>query len=511
MRNARIGIALTLVLIMVLGVMPFAAAEGKADTIIVGRLSDSAYLEPNAPTYGVAEALITQQIFEGLVTVDEKGTEILPCLATEWSIDDTGTVYTFKLKPGVKFSDGTPVTGEDWVWSFYRARDTETSAYAFIAADIKTVEADDSTVTITLNEPSAAFLAELCCFNMVVGSKARFDKLGEEAYMLDPIGTGPYMIEEWVKEDHITLTANPYYHVEGMPLTKTIRFNVISDDNTRLLQLQAGQIDIMPDLPFTMTDIIKSDATQALSIFPSTQIRYLILNTTVAPFNDPAVRKALLMGINKQEISDVVAGEYGAPVAAHVSEAEGKWFNGDLKVQTYDPDGAKKMLADAGYTEPVKFTISVRSGSEVYEQIAILLKSELDKAGFDVTLELLERAALSEMYQNLKHQATILQWVDDIIDPSGIIGFTCEYNQSSAWYTGLKDEALEKLSVDARKQLDETKRVEMYHEIQSRIYDNANVIALFRNAFAYAASTKVEGLNVSPFSVFFAKTLTKNQ
>ena len=133
--------------------------------------------------------MITQQIFEGLVTVDENGTVILPCLATEWSVDETGTVYTFKLKPDVKFSDGTPVTGEDWVWSFYRARDTETSAYAFIAADIKTVEADDSTVTITLNEPSAAFLAELCCFNMVVGSKARFDKLGEEAYMLDPIGT----------------------------------------------------------------------------------------------------------------------------------------------------------------------------------------------------------------------------------------------------------------------------------------------------------------------------------
>ena len=122
----------------------------------------------------------------------------------------------------------------------------------------------------------------------------------------------------------------------------------------------------------------------------------------------------------------------------------------------------------------------------------------------------LERAALSEMYQNLKHQATILQWVDDIIDPSGIIGFTCEYDQSSAWYTGLKDEALEQLSKDARKELDEAKRVEMYHEIQSRIYDNANVIALFRNAFAYAASAKVEGLHVSSFSVFFAKTLTKN-
>jgi len=510
MKRTQILLALLTVLALMSGLVPMALAEN-ADVIIVGRLSDSSYVEPNAPSYGVAEAIITQQMFEGLVTVDDTGTEILPCLATDWTIDETGMLYKFNLKPDVKFSDGTPVTGEDWVWSLYRARDTETSAYAFIAAAIDTVEADDATVTITLKEPSASFLAELCCFNMVVGSKARHDALGEDAYLLDPIGTGPYMLTEWAKEDHITLVANPYYHVEGYPKTPEIRFNVIPDDNTRLMQLQAGQIDIMPDLPFTMTDIVDSDSSLNLSVFPSTQIRYLILNTTIAPFDDPIVRKALLMGMDKQQISDIVAGEYGAPVAAHVSEAEGKWHNADLAVQDYDPEGAKQLLTDAGYTLPISFTISVRAGAEVYEQIAILLKSQLDKSGFNVTLEMLERAALNEAYQNLKHQATILQWVDDIVDPSGIIGFTCEYDQSNAWYTGLVDEELEQLAIDARKQLDEAARVAMYHDIQARIYDNANVMALFRNAFAYGSSTKVSGLNVSPFSVFFTKTLVKEK
>ncbi|GHV26124.1 diguanylate cyclase [Clostridia bacterium] len=511
MKQTRIVLALLLTLVMALGVFPMAVVAENADVIVVGRLSDSAYLEPNAPTYGVAEAVITQQVFEGLVTVDETGTEILPSLATDWTINDDGTVYTFNLKSGVTFSDGTPVKGEDWEWSLYRARDMETSAYAFIAASIDTVEADESTVKITLKEPSASFLAELCCFNMVVGSKARWEALGEEAYLLDPIGTGPYLVKEWAKEDHITLTANPYYHVEGFPLTPEIRFNVVSDDNTRLMQLQAGQIDIVADLPFTMTDIVKDDPSLTLSVFPSTQIRYLILNTTLAPFDDPIVRKALLMGIDKQQISDIVAGEYGAPVAAHVSEAEGKWHNSDLVVPAYDPEGAKALLTEAGYTLPITFTISERAGAEVYEQIAILLKSQLDKAGFSVNLEMLERAALSDMYTNLRHQATILQWVDDIVDPSGIIGFTTEYDQSNAWYTGLHDEDLEQLSIDARKQLDETKRVEMYHEIQARIYDNANTIALFRNAFAYGSSSKISGLNVSPFSVFFTKTLVKEK
>ncbi len=510
MKPMKSLVALLIALSILVGMGAFALAEN-ADSITIARLSDSAYLEPNAPTYGVAEAIITQQIFEGLVTVDEAGTEIIPCLATDWTIDETGTLYTFNLKPDVKFSDGTPVTGEDWVWSFYRARDTETSAYAFIAAAIDTVESDGATVKITLKEPSASFLAELCCFNMVVGSKARYDALGEEAYVLDPIGTGPYMVQEWVKEDHIILVANPNYHEPGFPLTKEIRFNVVSDDNTRLMQLQAGQVDITPEIPFTMTDIVKGDSALTLSIFPSTQIRYMELNTTLPPFDDINVRHALLMGIDKQEISDIVAGEYGAPVAAHVSEAEGKWHNASIPVQPFDPEGAKALLTESGYTEPVKFAISVRAGSEVYEQIAILMKSQLDKAGFDVTVELLERAALSDKYQNLKHQAAIVQWVDDIVDPSGIIGFTCEYDQSYAWYTGLKDEELEQLSKDARKQLDEEKRVAMYHEIQQRIYDNANSIAIFRNAFAYASSNKIQGLHVSPFAVFFAKTLTKTK
>lgn len=508
MKHTRILVSLALALSMLLGMASFAGAEN-ADVIVIGRLSDPAYLEPNAPTYGVAEAAYTQQMFEGLVTMDEAGTEIIPCLATDWTINETGTVYTFNLKPDVKFSDGTPVTPEDWVWSFYRARDTETSAYAFVAEGIDTVEADDKTVTITLKEPSASFLAELCCFNMVVGCKARYETLGEDAYLLDPIGTGPYLIKEWVKEDHITMVANPYYHEEGFPLTPEIRFNTISDDNTRLMQLQAGQIDIIPEIPFTLVDIVKDDASLALSIFPSTQIRYVEINTTLPPFDDINVRHALVMGIDKEEISEIVAGEYGAPVAAHVSEAQGKWHNASIPVQPYDPDGAKALLAESGYTEPVKFTISVRAGSEVYEQIAILMKSQLDKAGFDVTVELLERAALSDKYQHLKHQATVVQWVDDYIDPSGIIGFTCIYDQSYAWYTGLVDEELEQLTRDARKELDEAKRVEMYQEIQQRIYDNANSLALFRNAFAYAASAKVEGLHVSPLSVFFCKTLVK--
>ena len=486
-----------------------AAASAYADRIVIGRLSDAAYLDPNAPSVGVGEIPITQQIYEGLVTVSSDGTKIMPCLATSWKISKDGLVYTFELKPGVKFSDGTPVKAEDWVWSLLRARDLQTSSYRFIAEAIGKVEASDKQMVITLSKPWAPFLADLCNFNMVLGSKAHYDKLGETAYNMTPLGTGPYMLKEWKKERSILLTANPYYHIKGMPRTKEIMFSVVPDDNTRTMQLQAGQIDIVNEIPFTLIDTVKANNRLKVRMFPSTQIRYFILNTTIPPFNDAKVRSAMVYGINMKEISDLVAGQFGAPVAALVSEAEGKWHNSKLKVVDYAPETAKKMLAAAGYQKPIPFTLSIRAGSEIYVQVATLLKSQLDKAGFAVNIEMLERASLSANYTALKHQATVLQWIDDITDPSGITGYTVDYDQCNAWYTGLKDQALNDLNTSASKELNDSKRVAMYFEIQKRVYDNANVIPLFRNGFAYAYSNKIEGLYVSPFSVFFAKDLVK--
>ncbi len=504
-RSALLSVILTLALCL----SAIGACAAGADTIVIGRLNDPLYLDPNAPDVGGAEVIPTSQVYEGLVTINEDCTDIIPCLATDWSVSEDGTVYTFNLLPGVKFSDGTPVTGADWEWSFYRARDTETSAYAFVAEAIDKVEATDAQVVITLKQPWAPFLAQLCNFNMVVGSKAYYEKVGEEFYNMNPLGTGPYMLKEWVRGDRLDFVANPYYHEEGYPKTANLQIKIVSDDNTRLMQLQSGQIDIADDIAMSLLPVVENDPNLNLTMFASTQIRYLILNTTKAPFDDVKVRQALYYALNKQEMSDVIAGEFGAPVAALVSETQGKWWNSDIPVIGYQPEVAKQMLADAGYPNGVDFTVSIRSGSAVYEQAAILMQAQVAEAGFNMQIELLESAALSDKYKSLNHQATILQWVDDYIDPSGVTGWTVDYDQCQAWYTGLNDVELDELNTAANAEMDEAKRVSMYWEIQQRINDNANVIPLFRNGFAFAAAKNIENLYVSPFNVYFCKYLTK--
>ena len=483
----------------------FALAE--EDTIVFGG-TEPTYLEPNAPAIGGPEIHAVEQIQEGLVRMSSDGVTVEPLLATDWTISEDGLTYTFNLVPGVVFSDGTPVKGEDWVWSLYRARDTETSEYRFIAEPIDTVEATDDQVIITLKAPNGAFLAELCSFNMVLGCKAYAESMTEEEYIMNPIGTGAYMLKEWNHGNYVLLEKNPNYRNADAVKTQYIKFATVEDDNTRLMQLQSGQIDIMGDIPASLMDVVRTNPDLTLQTFESTQIRYLLLNTTMEPFSDINVRKALVKAINRAEIAEVVYGEFGGATASVLSAAHTKYFNDELVCPEYDPEGAKADLEAAGYPDGIEFTL-YSSPNEVYQQIAIMLQSQLAPAGFTVNIVTEDGGTIYENAQNLKNQACMFQWSDDYYDPSEVLGWICDYDQSQAWFTGLNDVELDELQAAALIEQDDAKRVEMYKELQQRVYDNYNVIPLFHNSFAYAYTNSVQGLAVDTFSNYYCENIYK--
>ena len=483
----------------------FALAE--EDTIVFGG-NEPTYLEPNAPAIGGPEIHAAEQIQEGLVRMSSDGVTVEPLLATDWTISEDGLTYTFNLIPGVVFSDGTPVKGEDWVWSLYRARDTETSEYRFIAEPIDTVEATDDQVVITLKAPNGAFLSELASFNMVLGCKPYAESMTEEEYIMGPIGTGAYMLKEWNHGNYVLLEKNPNYRNADAVKTQFIKFQTVEDDNTRLMQLQSGQIDIMGDIPASLMDVVRTNPDLTLQTFESTQIRYLLLNTTMEPFSDINVRKALVKAIDRAQIAEVVYGEFGGATASVLSAAHTKYFNDALECPPYDPEGAKADLAAAGYPDGVEFTL-YSSPNEVYQQIAIMLQSQLTPAGFTVNIITEDGGTIYENAQNLKNQACMFQWSDDYYDPSEVLGWICDYDQSQAWFTGLNDVELDQLQAAALIEQDDAKRVEMYKELQQRVYDNYNVIPLFHNSFAYAYANSVQGLAVDTFSNYYCENIYK--
>lgn len=448
---------------------------------------------------GSQDTKYQNNIYEHLVTPAYDGSKMEGQLAESWEISEDGLTYTFKLRPNLKFSDGSDVTEEDWQWSFYRARDYQGSNALTRSEMIDTVSMPEKdTLVITLKYPCPPFISYCSSYNLVVASKKHFDEVGEEEFIQNPMGTGPYFMTEWKRNEHMYFEANPYYWNEGEPKTKYLKYEIVSDENTRYLQLQGGKIDLAPMIPNTMMAQVEADPNLHGETFPSTQIRTMVLNTTIAPFNDPKVREALRYATDKQEIANIVALGYAKPVASSIPSAHGDFFNKNIKDPDVDFEKAKQMLIDAGYTPgQIGATINVSASQAIYTDIATVLKSQWAKAGFELTIEPLESATLSEKTHSLTHQACIYQWTDGGTDPASLLGFICDYTESSHWYTGLDDKDLEAMYWDSQKEINYDKRVQLINEMQEIIYAEHCIIPIFQADYTYGVSDKIQGLNVS--------------
>ena len=311
---------------------------------MVGITAEPKYIEPNAPGMGPAEVQVSQQIFEGLVRTGDDGS-IEPVLATDWTISDDGLTYTFNLVQGVKFSNGEDVETSDWVWSFYRARDYETSNYRYIAEAIDTVEATDEQVVITLTEPNAAFLAELGCFNMVLGDQSYAESMSDEEYLKNPIGTGPYVVTENVLGQYCVIERNDNYW--GTPgIAKTFRFKVIPDAETRYTALRAGEVQGLCDLgaisPSQAAEI-DGDPAYNVSVGDSGITHFLNVNGGAFPFNDVRMREGLSLLLDRQTIIDSFYNGYGLAAGGFLNYTSA--FYREQPVQ-HDPERGAELIRE---------------------------------------------------------------------------------------------------------------------------------------------------------------------
>jgi len=219
-------------------------------TMRFARAEDSTNFDPITLPLNV-DIWIVPSVYEQLVRVADNGIEIEPALAETWEISDDGLTYTFHLRQGVKYSDGTDLKASDVKYSLERARNDPNMIWTFTLVAVKEITVpDDATVVITLNQPWAPFLSDIAMFNASIVSEAWAS--GNEARLAtEMLGTGPFMLVEWRKEEFLTLKKNPHYWEEGLPLLDEITVAKVPDDNNRILQLQGGEIDAMYDVPFS--------------------------------------------------------------------------------------------------------------------------------------------------------------------------------------------------------------------------------------------------------------------
>ena len=333
-RSLKYGIILAGALAALAGNIGLAQADG---VLTVGRQEDSNNLDPVKATENV-NLWVFASMFDVLIRVDATGTKLEPGLAESWTMSDDGLTYTLKLRDA-KFSDGSPVTAEDAAFNLLRIRDHKESAWGSSYAVIKEAKAaDDKTLVITLTQPTAPFLSWLAMPSVGIAQKKQVEA-NEAVFNETPVSSGPFVLKEWRRGERLTLEKNPNYWQADQVALDGVEWVSVPDDNTRMLNVQAGELDCAIFVPFSQIETLKQDPNLNVMLDPSSREDHIIINSAHGDLGKVEVRQALDMAIDKQALVDTIT--FGAgTVANSIIPKGGLYHNPDNPTHAYDPEAA---------------------------------------------------------------------------------------------------------------------------------------------------------------------------
>jgi peptide/nickel transport system substrate-binding protein len=437
-------------------------------------------------------------IYDQLVRVDNSGTTLQPALAEKWDISPDGLTYTFHLRKGVLFSDGTPLKASDVKFSIDRAKTNTKSGWTFTLEPLKEITTpDDSTVVMTLAQPWAPFLADIAMFNSSIISEAFAKKIGEDKLVEQTMGTGPFALVEWKKGEYITLKKNEHYWDQGLPYLDQIKITVVPDDNNRILQLQGGQIDGMYDVPLNRVAELSQDAKFTVNQFTSTFNNFLALNTRSGPLSDVKVRQALNYATDKQALIKVV--NFGIGEISNSFMPNGAlYWNKDQAGYPFDLEKAKALMKESTIPSGGKIAIMLQAGRATALQLATALKEMWSKIGIDLDIQQLEQAIVTDNYRNNKFEVYATGWTNDIIDPDELVSYAILPEQVQNYHTGWTNQEAIDLAHKGRTELKDEERRKIYYRIQEIHMQDAPFVYLYVVPYIDVVKKSVQGFFHNP-------------
>lgn len=382
-----------------------AACEEKPQSggsLIYDRQLELVTLNPRETKNGAGDNFAIEMVYSTLVRTDPEGTaEIVGALADKWDVSKDGLTYTFHLRPGIKFSDGSPITTEDVVWSMEQFRDPEVSPIGSVLAEpMKTVKAtDDSTVVIVLKHPVAAFLWDISIYPAAILPKDKVEAEGD-AFYRHPVSSGPFVMKELASGDHVTFEKNPYYYEKGKPYLDSMRWNFVSNANTRVLNLKSGEADIADGIPFNQIASLQSNSSLAVQLVESPTMMLLTTNTKVEALNDVHVRRAMSLAIDRELINETAFQSIGTVPNSVLQNFELNASDEEVAPFEYNVKKAEEEMARSKFADGFSITMNFASGLDYMKQMAILIQQQLGVIGIDVKLEELESATVTEKWIN---------------------------------------------------------------------------------------------------------------
>ena len=500
-----------------------AAASTRRDptTLVVGRPADALSLDP--ARVGDNESVeVCEQIYETLLSYDTASKEIRAGLARSWTVSDDGLVWTFVLRDGVRFHDGTPLDAAAVVFSLERQRDpdhpfhgADRTSFRFaywqnLYRNVRSVEAvDPRTVRITIDRRYAPFEANMAMFPVSIVSPAAVARWGADYYR-HPVGTGPFRFVRW-DSGHIVLERNPDYWGSPPGIARLI-FRSIPDARQRLTELESAAIDVAYSLLPDELQFVELHPDLTVYQEPAATVAYLAMNTTHPPFDDIRVRRAVNYAVNKDSI--VKLAYQGLGTAATGPLPPGQWgYQRPSTTYFYDPERARALLAEAAadghFDRDRVYKLYTLSTPRAYlpdpEFIARVIQSNLAAVGMRSELVIQRMRKHLHAVQRGEHDMCLFGWIGDNGDPDNYL-YTLFDGDSTG--PGIarnlsfhRDPLLHELLLEGQGTNDRDKRIDIYRRAQERIADQAPWVPLAHSHVAVAARIDVGGIVVKPTAV----------
>lgn len=454
---------------------------------------------------GINDILVNKVIYNNLVQYQlvDNAIQVVGDLAESWEANADITQYTFKLRSGVTWHDGTPFTSADVKFTIEQMLLPEVNASnKGNISTIASVDApDDLTVVFNLNG-AFADLPIMLGYNLGIVPKHLLEgqDLNEPtSFLQSPVGTGPFKFKSFSSGNFLEVEANPNY-VDGAPLLDGIIFKIIPDGNARVAQVRSGEIDLtIVEAP--QVESLSSVSNITIREAPQVQYYFLSVNHTVPKLQDPKVRQAISSVLDKQAIVDQILNGYGAVATGPVNPLLADFYTAEVTTYPYDPDAASALLDEAGWTkngdkrvnaagEELTISLNGPQGYPVLEQVLIYAQQELQNLGITVDLTIDEWTVHLDKYRNQQYEL-LLQWW---ITPPTPDLYNHYYSTSPSNWWKYSNPTVDDLIVQARTQPDLAARVELYKQLQTIVADDLPVIYLWYGRELQALSTRTQGL-----------------
>lgn len=424
-------------------------------------------------------------LYEGLVKPTSDG-GFIPAVASDYIISDDAKTYTFTLRDGITFHDGTPVTIEDVKYSIDRYAEIQGESSAFSSLVDSVEVQDDKTLVVNLKESYSEFLPMM---TIAIIPQSNEDPAG------NPIGTGPFKYVSYTPGQNLELEKYDGYWQEGVPSLDSVEFKFIADVDTAFVELQAGTIDILKYLTSAQAETLGDDYNIVQGSMNLVHAMYL--NSAYEPLSKTEVRQALCYAVDRDAINNFIFGGKSHIIGSHMIPAMSKYYEPEAEtVYSYDPEKAKELLADAGYADGFDLEITVPSSYSQHVDSAQIIADELSQVGVNVTLNQVEWSTwLQDVYKGGNFQATVIGFDGTLAPSDWLKKYVTDDAKNFMHYSNTE---YDDVFNTAYTTVDDDVKVENYKKAQMILAEDAAAVYIEDPANLVAVSKKFGGYTFYP-------------